>query len=411
MTRSTLEQALGFDIPLIVPIMLILYIAVIMVVGLWAAKKVKNSEDWFVGGRSMGPWITALAHGSSSLGGGMYIAGPQYGWEAGASSLWAAPGDVFGPILNFGIIARRMRKYTEKARALTIPEFFGHRYNSTGVRYLAVIILIIAMIISLLVEFMAMGVLVACITGLNYTVSLILGAIAILIYTGAGGYLSVAYTDFVQSILMIIGLFILIPVCIHNVGGLSGMNAGLININEGLATLWGEHKMKITRWSTYLLGLVSCAMCFVPLFSVGVYQLTWIAWSVLSPAFIPCIIGGLYWKNATKGGAIAAMLVGSVTGFGWYYLLQEITNIHTFFAALVLATAAYIIVSKLTKKPPQEVLDLFYYAKSFDPADAGSEAVSPAKAVAESSDGTKTSTVSAGIQMSADQFRAVLENA
>lgn len=81
------------------------------------------------------------------------------------------------------------------------------------------------------------------------------------------------------------------------------------------------------------------------------------------------------------------------------------------FAALVLATAAYIIVSKLTKKPPQEVLDLFYYAKSFDPADAGSEAVSPAKAVAESSDGTKPSTVSAGIQMSADQFRAVLENA
>ena len=71
-----------------------------------------------------------------------------------------------------------------------------------------------------------------------------------------------------------------------------------------------EHKMKITRWSTYLLGLVSCAMCFVPLFSVGVYQLTWIAWSVLSPAFIPCIIGGLYWKNATKGGAIAAICYG-----------------------------------------------------------------------------------------------------
>lgn len=87
MTRSTLEQALGFDIPLIVPIMLILYIAVIMVVGLWAAKKVKNSEDWFVGGRSMGPWITALAHGSSSLGGGMYIAGPQYGW--GGRSLFS----------------------------------------------------------------------------------------------------------------------------------------------------------------------------------------------------------------------------------------------------------------------------------------------------------------------------------
>ena len=76
------------------------------------------------------------------------------------------------------------------------------------------------------------------------------------------------------------------------------------------------------------------------------------------------------------------MIVGSITGFGWYYLLQDVTNIHTFFAALVLATAAYIIVSKLTKKPPQEVLDLLLLCKELDPADAVSEAADPAKAVA-----------------------------
>ena len=95
----------------------------------------------------------------------------------------------------------------------------------------------------------------------------------------------------------------------------------------------------------------------------------------------------------------------------WYYLLQETTNIHTFFAALVLATAAYIIVSKLTKKPPQEVLDLFYYAKSFDPADAVSEAADPAKAVAESSSTAKPSPIAAGVQMSKEQFQAILEMA
>ena len=526
MTKSILEQALGFDIPFVVPAMLVVYIVAILLVGLWAAKKVKNSEDWFVGGRSMGPWITALAHGSSSLGGGMYIAGPQYGWEAGASSLWAAPGDVFGPLLNFGIVARRMRKYTEKSRALTIPEFFGHRYYSRGVRNLSVVILIVAMIISLLVEYMAMGVLISCITGLGYTLSLVIGCVAILIYTGAGGYLAVAYTDFVQSILMIIGLIILIPVCISSVGGLAGMNEGLTAINPGLATLWGEdyylkgaplmiagialvyfigymgqphlviktvaikdeksiklvpmigacfgfilafgvyilgmvgrvsfpdmamlpngsaeyimpmlalsnlppaiaglilagaaaaimstasalllvigssvgndllsyakpkateaQKMRITRIATYILGLVSCAMCFIPLFSVGVYQLTWIAWSVLSPAFIPCIVGGLFWKNGTKGGAIAAMIVGSVTGFAWYYLLQDVTNIHTFFAALVLAIVAYIIGSKLTRKPPQDVVDMFDYAKAFD--------------------AIENANVPAGIRMNAEQFSKV----
>jgi sodium/proline symporter len=527
---KNLEEALGFDIPLIVPAMLIIYMVAIIIIGLWSAGKVKNSEDWFVGGRSMGPWITALAHGSSSLGGGMYIAGPQYGWEAGASALWAAPGDVFGPILNFGIIARRMRRYTEKSNSLTIPEFFGHRYYSKAIRYLSVIILIIAMLISLLVEYMSMGVLISCITGWDYSFSLIIGCIAILIYTGAGGYLSVAYTDFVQSILMVIGLFILIPVCIHSVGGLTGMNHGLISINEGLATLWGEDyylkgaplmiagialvyfigymgqphliiktvaikdeksiklvpligacfgfilsfgvyilgmvgrvaypdvdmlpggsaefimpmltlsnmpaplaglilagataavmstasalllvigssagndllnmikpdsdektQMRITRWSTYILGLISCAMCFIPLFSVGVYQLTWIAWSVLSPAFIPCIVGGLYWKNGTKEGAAAAMITGSVTGFFWYYLLQDRTNIHTFFAALVIAIIAYIVVSKLTKKPPEEVMEMFDYAKSFD-------------------DLEDENTVSSGIQMSSEQFTMMILN-
>ncbi len=71
MTRSTLEQALGFDIPLIVPIMLILYIAVIMAVGLWAAKKVKNSEDWFVGGRSIG----TVDHGTGSR---LQLSGRRY---------------------------------------------------------------------------------------------------------------------------------------------------------------------------------------------------------------------------------------------------------------------------------------------------------------------------------------------
>ena len=81
MSINDLEAAIGFEIPLIIPIILILYMVAMLLIGLWAAKKVKNAEDWFVGGREMGPWITALAHGSSSVGGGMYIAAPQFVWE------------------------------------------------------------------------------------------------------------------------------------------------------------------------------------------------------------------------------------------------------------------------------------------------------------------------------------------
>ena len=529
MSINDLEAAIGMDIPTIVPIVLILYMAAMLLIGLWAARKVKNAEDWFVGGREMGPWITALAHGSSSVGGGMYIAGPQYGWESGASALWAAPGDVFGPLLNFGIIARRMRRYTERTRSLTIPDFFGHRYYSRGVKLLAVIILLVAMVISLIVEYLALGILLSCITGWSFEVSLLVGCVVILIYTGAGGYLAVAYTDFVQSILMVIGLAILIPVALISVGGFTGMNEGLYAINAGLPTMWGEdfvlkgaplmiagtalvyfvgymgqphlviktvaikdeksirlvpliggifgfflsfgvyilgmvgrviypdismlpggsaeyimpmlaltklppvlaglllacafsaimstasalllvvgssagsdlypgyinkhasekQVMNVTKLATYVLGLVSAVLCFLPMFQVGIYEVTWIAWSVLSPAFIPLIVGGLYWKRGTKEGAYAALIVGSVVGFGWYYLLQERTQIHTFFAALVLAVAAYIIVSLLTKQPPKEVDDLVDHDRQFEDVE-GNE------------------TVASGVQMTQEQFQAVI---
>ena len=530
MSIAELERAIGKAIPMEVPIILIAYMALMLLIGLWAARRVKSSEDWFVGGREMGPWITALAHGSSSVGGGMYIAGPQYGWEAGASSLWAAPGDVFGPLLNFGIIARRMRRYTEKTKSLTIPDFFGHRYYSQGVKLLSVIIMLVAMVISLIVEYLAIGVLLSCITGWSFEMSMLVGCVVVLIYTGAGGYLAVAYTDFVQSILMLIGLAVLIPVCISAAGGFSGITQSLYAINPGLPTLWGEdfylkgaplmiagialvyfvgymgqphlviktvaikdeksirlvpliggifgfflsfgvyilgmagrvifpdasalpggsaeyimpvlaltklspimagfllacafsaimstasalllvigsgagsdlyhgfinpkasekQVMRVTQVSTYVLGLISAVLCFAPIFQVGIYQVTWIAWSVLSPAFIPLIIGGLYWKRGTKEGAYASLIVGSVTGFAWYYLLQESTNIHTFFAAIVLATVAYVVVSLLTKEPPKEIEDMVDYAKRFEDAEATNTAVK------------------AGVQISQENFSKII---
>lgn len=530
MSIAELERAIGKAIPMEVPIILIAYMALMLLIGLWAARRVKSSEDWFVGGREMGPWITALAHGSSSVGGGMYIAGPQYGWEAGASSLWAAPGDVFGPLLNFGIIARRMRRYTEKTKSLTIPDFFGHRYYSQGVKLLSVIIMLVAMVISLIVEYLAIGVLLSCITGWSFEVSMLVGCVVVLIYTGAGGYLAVAYTDFVQSILMLIGLAVLIPVCISAAGGFSGITQSLYAINPGLPTLWGEdfylkgaplmiagialvyfvgymgqphlviktvaikdeksirlvpliggifgfflsfgvyilgmagrvifpdasalpggsaeyimpvlaltklspimagfllacafsaimstasalllvigsgagsdlyhgfinpkasekQVMRVTQVSTYVLGLISAVLCFAPIFQVGIYQVTWIAWSVLSPAFIPLIIGGLYWKRGTKEGAYASLIVGSVTGFAWYYLLQESTNIHTFFAAIVLATVAYVVVSLMTKEPPKEIEDMVDYAKRFEDAD------------------TTSASVKAGVQISQENFSRII---
>lgn len=506
---ENLGTVLGIDVPFVVPAILVLYMVVMLGIGLYAAIKIKSSEDWFVGNRQMGPWITALAHGSSSLGGGMYVAGPQFGWEMGAAALWAAPGDVFGPLLNFGIIARRMRRFSEKIKAFTIPDFLACRYYSETVRLIAVVILIVSMIISMVVEYLALGVIISAITGWSFSLALISGCVIILLYTGAGGYLAVAYTDFVQSLLMVLGMFILIPVCLSHVGGFSGMNAGLYQINAGLPTLWGpdfqlwgapmmiagialvyfigymgqphliiktvavkdtpsirlvpmigacfgfllafgvytlgcvgrvafpeismlpaqnaeyvmpmltlkflhpvlaglllagataaimstasalllvvgscvgndlyknilcknaseKSVMRVSKLATYGFGVLGIVMCFMPIMQIGIYQVTWIAWSILSPAYIPSIVAGLYWPRATKEGSIASMLSGSVIGFVWYYTLQESTNIHTFFAALVVSTVAMIVVSLMTKRPPQDVINLIRYAAEFGELD------------------------------------------
>ena len=94
MKIQNLGQAMGIEIPLIVPVVLIIYMIAILAIGLWSARKVKNSEDWFVGGRSMGPWITALAHGSSSLGGGMYI--PKSVWGLALRNFAGCPSVPLG---------------------------------------------------------------------------------------------------------------------------------------------------------------------------------------------------------------------------------------------------------------------------------------------------------------------------
>ncbi len=528
---ENLSSAMGIEVPFIVPAILIVYMTLMLGIGLYAALRIKSSEDWFVGSRQMGPWVTALAHGSSSLGGGMYVAGPQFGWEMGAAALWAAPGDVFGPLLNFGIIARRMRRFSEKIKAFTIPDFFAYRYYSGSVRFIAVIILLVSMTISMVVEYLALGVIISAITGWSFLLSLVSGCIIILLYTGAGGYLAVAYTDFVQSLLMILGMFILIPICLSHVGGLSGMNLGLYKINAGLPTLWGpnfqlwgaplmiagialvyflgymgqphliiktvavkdtksirlvpmigaafgfmlafgvytlgcigrvvfpelsmlpaqnaeyvmpmltlkflhpvlaglllagataaimstasalllvigscagndlyknilrknasdESVMRVSKYSTYGLGVLGIVMCFLPMMQIGIYQVTWIAWSVLSPAFIPPILAGLYWPRATKEGAMASMLSGSVIGFVWYYTLQEATDIHTFFAALVVSSIAMIAVSLMTKEPPQEDVDLVHYAAEFEDLDI------------------KENTKEAAVKISALKFAQLLE--
>ena len=152
-----------------------------------------------------------------------------------------------------------------------------------------------------------------------------------------------------------------------------------------------ESVMRVSKYSTYGLGVLGIVMCFLPMMQIGIYQVTWIAWSVLSPAFIPPILAGLYWPRATKEGAMASMLSGSVIGFVWYYTLQEATDIHTFFAALVVSSIAMIAVSLMTKEPPQEVVDLVRYAAEFEDLDI------------------KENTKEAAVKISALKFAQLLE--
>ncbi|WP_347307446.1 sodium/proline symporter [Corynebacterium sp. SA-MJD20WY100] len=241
---------------------LVLYFIAMIVIGLWAMRKsTDNSEDYLLGGRSLGPAVTALRLQSSSMSGYMFAGAGSLGYTSGYYGMWYALGDIGGGVLNLSVLGRRMRKLTKILGSISSIEYLEHRYQSSAVRFIAAILGLGGMFLYLLSQFIAGGAGLASVTGIDFKIALIIAVGVIVSYTFMGGYLAVAYTDFVQAIIMVIGMLWILIATLRSVGGLTSGHEQVGALNPNLLTMFGADGEYKGEW-----GLILGALL---IFSIG----------------------------------------------------------------------------------------------------------------------------------------------
>jgi sodium/proline symporter len=234
-------------------IVFIIYLLALLFVGLYFSKKASKSADqYLLGGRNVGPAVTALTMQSTSMSGYMFMGGPALAFQQGWYALWYALGDAGGAIVNLSVLGKRMRRMSEILGALSPIEYLEKRYESGAVRIIGSIISIVFLFAYVFAQFIASGKALESLTGLPYTWALIIGVGVIIAYTVTGGYLAVVWTDFIQGIVMVVGVVGIAILGFAHIGGLSGLNERIGQIDTSYLSIWGKDLAYMGQWGVVL---------------------------------------------------------------------------------------------------------------------------------------------------------------
>ena len=205
-----------------------LYMVAVIGIGVAFAKRAnRNSENYFLGGRTLGPWVTAMSAEASDMSGWLLMGLPGVAYWCGiADAAWTAIGLAAGTYINWLLISKRLRRYSEKAdNAITLPEFFSNRFHEKS----KVIMTIAAAFILIFFTVYAASCLVTCgklfstLFGFDYIPMMILGAVFVLLYTLIGGFLAESASDFMQAVVMIVALVVVVTIGTAAAGGLGAV--------------------------------------------------------------------------------------------------------------------------------------------------------------------------------------------
>lgn len=197
------------------------YLLLMIVIGASYVKKTKNAEDFFLGGRQLNGWVAALSAQASDMSGWLLMGLPGSVYAFGTGQAWIAIGLFLGTVLNWLFISSRLRRYTIRANnSLTLPAYLENRFHDKKKILLLIssIVIVIFFLVYTASALTAGGKLFASVFNMNYRVALTVGAVVILIYTFLGGFMAVCVTDFIQGLLMLVGV-LLVPILAYLVLG------------------------------------------------------------------------------------------------------------------------------------------------------------------------------------------------
>ncbi len=218
-----------------------LYVLVMLAIGWVTSRSTESQEQFFLADRSLKAWVTAVSSTASSESAWAVLGTVGLAYKEGLSAMWFFPGCLLGYWVNWKFIAEPLRKHSQETGSITIPDYleahFGDR--SRLLRGLSVLIIFSCMMAYVGAQFTAIGKTFDSIFGVSHTLSIPIGGVIILTYTMMGGFLAVAWTDFIQGLIMVVGLVILSLVALVELGGFSGMVSQVNAANPETLLLMG----------------------------------------------------------------------------------------------------------------------------------------------------------------------------
>ena len=202
-------------------ILLVVFFATMIGIGIYSRNKAKNVNDYVLGGRTVGPWISAFAFGTSYFSSVVFIGyAGQFGWKFGLASTWIGLGNAFiGSLLAWLVLGRRTRLMTQQLDAKTMPEYFGKRFNSKSLRVVGSIIAFVFLVPYTAGVYNGLSRLFGMAFSIDYRICVIIMALLTGAYVVIGGYMATALNDFVQGIIMLIGICAVIGAVLNGQGG------------------------------------------------------------------------------------------------------------------------------------------------------------------------------------------------
>ena len=224
-------------------IAMVCYMAVVIGIGIYFAKRSnQSSEDYFLGGRSLGPWVTAMSAEASDMSGWLLMGLPGVAYWCGLSdAAWTSIGLALGTYINWLLVAKRLRRYSAVAGdAITLPDFFSNRFHEKkkGIMTLSALFILIFFTVYASSCFVTCGKLFSTLFGASYQSMMIAGALFVVIYTFLGGFLAESASDFMQAVVMIFALTVILITGTLAAGGLQAVVDNAKNI-PGFFTFFG----------------------------------------------------------------------------------------------------------------------------------------------------------------------------
>ncbi|MDO4433363.1 MAG: sodium/proline symporter PutP [Alysiella sp.] len=285
-----------------------IYLVAVLLIGLAAYFSTKNFDDYILGGRSLGSFVTAMSAGASDMSGWLLMGLPGAIYAAGLTEAWIAIGLTIGAWLNWLIVSGRLRVHTEYANnALTLPDYFYHRFGAKGQAMKVISAIIILFFFTI---YCASGVVAGArlfqslFEGMTYAQAMWLGAGATIAYTFIGGFLAVSWTDTVQATLMIFAL-ILTPVMVFvGVGGFDEMSVAI----QAAAQSSGQEYSSLFVGTTFI-GIISTAA-----WGLGYFGQPHILARFMAAENVKSLVNarriGMTWMILCLGGAVAVGYFG-----------------------------------------------------------------------------------------------------